>query len=80
MGTSSRCRDCGKPMWWALTEKNRHMPLDPLPTEDGNVVIIATASRFDSTPIAHVLTNLDRLQRTYENKPKYVMHRATCRK
>jgi hypothetical protein len=80
MGTSTRCRDCNAPMWWTVTEKNKRMPLDPLPVDDGNVVIVGVASRSDSTPLAHVLTNLDREARTYETKPKYKMHRATCGK
>lgn len=28
--------DCGKPLLWARTERNRWIPLDPKPNPDGN--------------------------------------------
>lgn len=82
MSTTSFCRDCGKGMWWVRTENGKAMPLDLLPTskEYGNVVLVGTDSRGDSTPIAHVLTKADREARTYDHLQHFVMHRATCGK
>lgn len=33
------CRDCGQPMRWAMTEKNRRIPLDPDPVQGGTVTV-----------------------------------------
>jgi hypothetical protein len=32
------CRRCGRPIGWVLTDKNRRMPIDPEPDDDGNVI------------------------------------------
>lgn len=82
MSTSSFCRDCGKGMYWVRTEAGKAMPLDLLPTtkEYGNVVLVGTASRGDSTPIAHVLTKAEKAAGTYAHLQHWVMHRATCGK
>jgi hypothetical protein len=29
MSGKDTCRSCGAPIWWAITEKGRRMPLDP---------------------------------------------------
>lgn len=78
MSASSFCKDCGKGMWWARTDKGNPMPLDLLPVPDGNVILIGTAGVGDSTPIAHVLSNADRADRMHEGKQLFKMHRATC--
>ena len=36
----SACRSCGAPIIWVETERERKMPIDRMPTEDGNVEII----------------------------------------
>ncbi len=40
MAATDRCRSCRAPIVWARTPAGRLMPLDPTPTDDGNVEII----------------------------------------
>jgi hypothetical protein len=35
----SNCRSCRAPVTWVLTVNGRKMPLDPKPTDDGNVAV-----------------------------------------
>lgn len=67
MSEQSRCRSCGAPIWWAVTEKGGRMPLDPDPVPDGNVVI-------NNYGVAVVITPGDW---THDGQ-RYVAHFATC--
>lgn len=78
--SASTCRDCGRPMWWARTENGRAMPLDVMPFDDGNVVIVGTVDIRNSTPLVHVLTKADRAEGTHDGRQRFKMHRATCGK
>lgn len=46
--TTTTCKSCGALITWVRTKAGKRMPLDPVPAEDGNVVI-------DESGIAHVL-------------------------
>lgn len=39
MTDNTKCKSCGAPIRWAITEKGRRMPLDPAPRPDGNVTL-----------------------------------------
>jgi hypothetical protein len=73
------CRSCAAPIVWTLTTKNRRMPLDPEPVNDGNVVVTGRilAGRDRDTPTILVLRpgedehlDADRL--------RYVSHFSSC--
>jgi hypothetical protein len=34
------CRSCGAAIWWATTEAGKSIPIDPDPTEGGNVKLV----------------------------------------
>jgi Holliday junction resolvasome RuvABC endonuclease subunit len=36
---SAKCRSCGAPIEWALTEKGRPIPIDVQPVPDGNILL-----------------------------------------
>ena len=38
--TQARCRSCGAPVFWAVTENERRMPVDALPTTDGTLAVV----------------------------------------
>lgn len=67
-------------MWWSVTENGRRMPLDRTPHEHGNVVVVGTVSKIDTTPLVHVLTNVDRAEGTYDGRDRFFAHKATCGK
>lgn len=74
MKPNSRCRSCGAPVRWVITEANgKQMPLDPEGVPDGNVwvdhwkagmPVVKMAMMGDAVP-ANVLT-------------RYVSHFTTC--
>lgn len=62
------CRSCGAPMRWAVTTAGKRMPLDPQPSDRGNVHV-------DDDGTATVLGPLE-VQA--HDGPLYVPHFATC--
>ena len=63
----ARCRSCGADIRWAVTEGGNHIPLDPFPTQEGNMTIIGTTAK-GSTVV--------RVDPTGE--VRYMSHFATC--
>lgn len=63
--STSSCRSCGAPMLWVRTPAGRPMPLDPEPSEDGNVEIV------DGLAVVHHQPPLD-------HGDLYTPHFATC--
>ncbi len=45
------CRSCGAEIFWAITKTSKRMPIDAVPTRDGNVEILRNG---DATPWAIV--------------------------
>lgn len=37
MADLGKCRSCGAPIRWALTERSRNIPVDPDPHPEGNL-------------------------------------------
>jgi hypothetical protein len=65
----SRCRSCGAPLNWALTEKGRRMPLDPDPytgPEPNGQFVIRDGVAIAVPPSV------------FEEEPHYRSHFATC--
>ena len=65
----SRCRSCAAPIAWRVSPAGKRLPLDPEPTESGNVVVDGTTARALS---ADALADLDVWT------PRYTSHFATC--
>lgn len=77
-GQIGRCRGCGRPVMWVVTEKGRRMPLDPRPSEQGNVVIDP-----EEDNVARVFRDFDaaeywRVQ--HDARGPYTCHFDTCPK
>lgn len=58
----SSCRSCGEPVIWALTQREKRMPVDVVPVVGGNIEL--------ETPLATYVQKSDKL--------RYVSHFATC--
>ena len=76
------CRSCNQKILWVQTEARPHkpskpMPLDPVPTEKGNVIII-----MGDKAEAHTETMDERAARLKATEPAarvaYMSHHATC--
>jgi hypothetical protein len=66
----SQCRSCGKDIcWYRTSATGSFMPVDPVPVENGNVVII--------DGFAHVIKG-DLFEPMLPAGPRYKSHFATC--
>ena len=74
------CRACKKPIRWARTANDRPIPLDPTPTDDGNVVLSGVGGT--GAPVAHVIGKhgLPLELAHLADEPRYMPHHATCEK
>jgi len=61
---SSTCKTCHRPIRWERTAKGHAIPLDPLPTVDGNLVVEEGIAR-----------GVDPL---LDSPPWFTSHFATC--
>lgn len=70
----SRCRSCDAEIFWVTTEAGKSMPLDALPSADGNVMV----SRPAGKPVAAVLAGLFLAEARESGRVLYMPHHATC--
>lgn len=70
---SPRCRSCPATIRWVITSSGRKMPLDPMPVDDGNVLI--TDETLENLPVARVLLKNDTPP---AGVVRYVSHFVTC--
>ena len=87
MKTQGRCRGCNAKMLWTETERSKIMPVDPVPVEGGNVLLIARAGNI---PLSVVLTRDElaalatnngihvRFGMRHHARQLYVSHFVTC--
>ena len=68
MAEQGECRSCGAFIKWAVTEKGKRIPLDPIPRDIGNIVLVRAA---DGRKVA-------RIEQPHTGRPAYVSHFATC--
>ena len=66
----STCRSCAAEIRWVYTESGARMPIDALPTADGNLIV-------DNHGVAHVIT-LPLVGPPAAGRARYVSHFATC--
>lgn len=65
-----RCRSCGASIRWAFTLADRRIPLDPTPTDAGNLSIVSErASEYGMTPVVGPAD---------PTRDRYTSHFATC--
>lgn len=68
----SECSSCGAPVLWVVTEGGKRMPLDPDPSEAGNVVPLRTRDGLR----ARVLSGSS--PEPPAGTPRHVSHFVTC--
>jgi len=61
----SECRSCGAPVYWAVTNTGRRMPVDSRPHPDGNLLLVEEKGELR----VYVRAN---------DGPRYRPHFATC--
>jgi hypothetical protein len=71
MSDTSHCRSCGAVIIWAETEKGKSIPIDPTPTEDGNIRLVVREQ--PQSPIAIVVTKPEN-----RDTDMFKSHFATC--
>lgn len=72
----AQCKYCRAPLLWAVSEATHSsMPLDTVPTDDGNLIIVERDHR--DRPIVRVLRKDETVAR---GVPRYKVHMATCTK
>ena len=72
MKATALCRTCRAPIWWGVTLKDRSMPFNPEPTEDGEWVIDGKTDNGAPRVRRHEpLTDP-------EDTKRYTPHWATC--
>jgi hypothetical protein len=59
-------------VWWAITTAGKRMPMDPAPTDAGNMIIV---DRDQPAPIVKALRPREAVA---PDVPRYVSHFATC--
>lgn len=74
MSGSATCRSCGRPIVWAVSNRGRNIPLDPEPTERGNLIRLSSMQngklQFDALPFDPKLHR--------DDAPRYISHFVTC--
>lgn len=76
--TESRCTTCQSPIWWALTEAGKRMPMRPGPAPDGQWVIGDWARDTRAPIVRHHDPLLDRVRERTTSLPRYRPHWADC--
>ena len=61
----SACRSCGRPVIWAVTPGGRSIPLDPDPTDDGNLTLDTSSLRAVATPARATTAGYRKLYRSH---------------
>ena len=74
MNPASTCRACHAPIFWAITDKGRRIPLNVAPRRDGNVLI----SRRGGVTHASVLSRVQAAGARASGKDTYTSHFADC--
>jgi hypothetical protein len=67
----STCRWCQAPIRWTITEKGHHLPIDPHPVTDGNLIL----DRSVAGPRVRAIRPGDKVGPT---QLRWVAHAVTC--
>ena len=71
-----RCRSCDAPMYWAMTNKGRRMPINPQPSPQGNVHLFKVHDMLKAAILGAAQLALARER----GQTLYTSHFATCPK
>jgi len=69
-----KCSACERAIIWATTSTGKSMPVDAVPSDNGNVVLFPTVD--DGRFVALVLGSLEILH--YSGRERFTSHFATC--
>lgn len=75
--SSSRCRKCGRLIWFGVTVKLRRQPLDLVPVDDGTVVLDRVGAAQVEGARVRTLTKGEVVG---EDVQRWMPHPATCPK
>lgn len=70
----SKCRSCNAVIVWCVTEQGKRMPIDAMPTKDGNVCVFECPET--GTDMCRVLGKDE--QATWDGDMLFTSHFATC--
>lgn len=65
-----KCRSCGAPITWALTESGKRMPIDVEPAADGNLMFLTSVLGVQTPQVMQARDAL--------GGARYKSHFATC--
>ncbi|WP_213573302.1 hypothetical protein [Rhodococcus sp. USK13] len=68
------CRSCRAPIVWAKTQQPKPIPLDPEPSENGNVATYLV----DGVLHANVILKAQRAALNAAGRPLYLAHFVSC--
>lgn len=66
------CRSCGAPVWWAVTDAAKRIPVDPVAAGDGNIIVL-----FDPAERGMLRVRVLRKDESTD-QPRYRTHFTTC--
>jgi len=69
------CRSCGARIFWGFTKRGKAIPLDELPSPDGNLALEEHKDGLRSTVLVRCVKKDDLFDRS---ALRYVSHFATC--
>jgi len=86
MGPGARCRSCGMPIVWAITDTGRRMPVDTLPVRpalipearDGNLVLWFEVNEGGRPTSPQNVSFATEEQKRDPNVPLWRSHFSTC--
>jgi hypothetical protein len=74
-----KCRSCGEPIWWAMTEAAKLMPVDGLPSEDGTLFVFIPTDPTVHLRAVHMNAKTPEVADAHrEHRPRFKSHFATC--
>lgn len=71
------CKSCDAPVRWAKTVAGKSIPLDPVPTNTGNIRLVQGGGT-DGGLLAEVMTGDVLAEHLARGKTTYTTHFATC--
>lgn len=74
---SEKCRSCGAPILWAITNRGKRIPLDAEPTFRGNMVVEAKSVEQNGHMVEQLHANV--VSPLFDSKQnRYMPHHASC--
>jgi hypothetical protein len=74
MSDADKCKSCGKPIFFATTSRGNSMPVDPEPSEFGNLLL----GKENGKPVVDVITGATLVRYRAMRMELYLSHFKTC--